>query len=510
MCVRDWRAMLLTEIDHVAIAVRDLEAAIDYYARAFGATVDHREVVESDGVEEALLKVADSYVQLLTPTRDDSPVAKALDKRGEGLHHVGYRVADCAAALESMKAAGATPIDAAPRPGSRGTTVAFIHPKGSFGTLIELVQEYVSSVPAAVLWDMDGTLIDTEPYWIRCEHELVAAYGGRWTDEDATSIVGFDLLDAAEVIRTRGGVPLRPHDIVEKLSAAVTALAAPTHPVATGSSRAARRPQAARRPVRPRHDVVAANSPTRSSRQLPPGLVPDRDHRRHGDERQAPSRAVPPGRRGARVDPLACVAIEDSPTGIASAEAAGCVVVGVRNLLPIPEAPHAWCCRRWRVSRRSCSASTSSAPRHLRCDRHPANRAAPPASRAATSPALGLGARRGVVRRRSRPPSSLLVAGGVWWFAIRDTEPTYEPGAVQRPRLGSPDGSSRTQLDELRAAVEPVPPDLAVLVRGHRRSRRFNYVNDTDEELVDEFYRRGPRARGSAGAYADRRHGTGT
>jgi methylmalonyl-CoA epimerase len=133
--------MLLTEIDHVAIAVRDLDAAIDFYARAFGATVAHREVVESDGVEEALLEVADSYVQLLTPTRQDSPVAKALDTRGEGLHHVGYRVADCAVALESMRAAGATPIDAAPRPGSRGTTVAFIHPKGSFGTLIELVQE---------------------------------------------------------------------------------------------------------------------------------------------------------------------------------------------------------------------------------------------------------------------------------------------------------------------------------------------------------------------------------
>ena len=66
--------MLLTEIDHVAIAVRDLEAAIDYYQRAFGATVDHREIVESDGVEEALLKVAESYIQLLTPTRDDSPV----------------------------------------------------------------------------------------------------------------------------------------------------------------------------------------------------------------------------------------------------------------------------------------------------------------------------------------------------------------------------------------------------------------------------------------------------
>lgn len=133
--------MILTEIDHVAIAVHDLEAAISYYQRAFGATVNHREVVESDGVEEALLKVAESYIQLLTPTRPDSPVAKALEKRGEGLHHIGYRVANCADALAQMIAAGATPLDKAPRPGSRGTTVAFVHPKGSFGTLIELVQE---------------------------------------------------------------------------------------------------------------------------------------------------------------------------------------------------------------------------------------------------------------------------------------------------------------------------------------------------------------------------------
>ncbi len=133
--------MILTEIDHVAIAVNDLEAAIKYYADAFGATVDHREVVESDGVEEALLKVAESYVQLLTPTRPDSPVAKALEKRGEGLHHIGYRVADCGKALDAIIAAGGTGIDKAPRPGSRGTTVAFVHPKGSFGTLIELVQE---------------------------------------------------------------------------------------------------------------------------------------------------------------------------------------------------------------------------------------------------------------------------------------------------------------------------------------------------------------------------------
>lgn len=131
---------LLTEIDHVAIAVNDIEAAIAWYQEAFGATVEHREVVESDGVSEALLRVADSYIQLLTPTRDDSPVAIYLAKRGEGLHHVGYRVADCAVALEAVKASGARVIDEVPRPGSRGTTVAFVHPKTAFGTLIELVQ----------------------------------------------------------------------------------------------------------------------------------------------------------------------------------------------------------------------------------------------------------------------------------------------------------------------------------------------------------------------------------
>ena len=131
----------LTEIDHVAIAVDDLEAAIAYYHDTFGCEVEHREVVESDGVEEALLKVADSYIQLLTPTNDDSPVAKYLAKKGEGLHHIGYRVDDCGAALEQVKAEGHRVIDEAPRPGSRGTTVAFVHPKTAFGTLIELVQE---------------------------------------------------------------------------------------------------------------------------------------------------------------------------------------------------------------------------------------------------------------------------------------------------------------------------------------------------------------------------------
>jgi methylmalonyl-CoA epimerase len=133
--------MDVSEIDHVGIAVRDLDAAIAWYERALGMTVSHRETLAGDGVEEALLKVADSYVQLIAPTREDSTVARFIAKRGEGIHHVGYRVPDCAEALEAMAAAGAELIDAAPRPGSRGTTVAFVHPRSSFGVLIELVQE---------------------------------------------------------------------------------------------------------------------------------------------------------------------------------------------------------------------------------------------------------------------------------------------------------------------------------------------------------------------------------
>jgi methylmalonyl-CoA epimerase len=131
---------LLTEIDHVAIAVRDLDAASAWYESVLGATVVHREVVATDGVEEALVAVAESFVQLLTPTRDDSPVAKFLAARGEGLHHVAFRVDDCAQALAAVRAKGYRTVDEVPRPGSRGTTVAFVHPTASFGTLIELVE----------------------------------------------------------------------------------------------------------------------------------------------------------------------------------------------------------------------------------------------------------------------------------------------------------------------------------------------------------------------------------
>ena len=132
---------MLTEIDHVAIAVNDLEAGIAYYRDTYGAEVEHREVVERDGVEEALIKVAESYVQLLTPIRDDSTVAKFLATKGEGIHHIGYRTDAGAAGRQRGKDPGYRVSDEEPRPGSRGTTVAFIHPKTAFGTLIELVQE---------------------------------------------------------------------------------------------------------------------------------------------------------------------------------------------------------------------------------------------------------------------------------------------------------------------------------------------------------------------------------
>lgn len=132
---------MLNDIDHIAIAVRNLEQAIAYYSQVFNAGVVHRETIETDRVEEALIRVGTSYIQLLSPTDEDSTVARFLDKRGEGLHHVGYRVSDCSQALEKVKREGFEVLDQSPRAGSRGTTVAFVHPKQAFGTLIELVEE---------------------------------------------------------------------------------------------------------------------------------------------------------------------------------------------------------------------------------------------------------------------------------------------------------------------------------------------------------------------------------
>lgn len=134
-------AGVLTEIDHIGLACKDLDATVSWYQRMFGAGVAHQERIESDGVEEALIKVADSYLQLLTPYADTSPLHKWMERNGEGIHHVGYRVANTAEVLEHVKSEGARVVDEHPRTGSRGTTVAFLHPKTSFGALIELVQE---------------------------------------------------------------------------------------------------------------------------------------------------------------------------------------------------------------------------------------------------------------------------------------------------------------------------------------------------------------------------------
>ncbi|HVM14532.1 MAG TPA: methylmalonyl-CoA epimerase [Egibacteraceae bacterium] len=133
--------MRLQRIDHVGYAVNDLEEAVHYHQRLYGAEVAHRERMDRDGVDEALLAVGDSYIQLLAPTRPDSPVGRFLERHGPGVHHVGYGVADVAATLEDLKELGVRVVDDHPRPGSRGCTVAFLHPKGAMGVLVELVED---------------------------------------------------------------------------------------------------------------------------------------------------------------------------------------------------------------------------------------------------------------------------------------------------------------------------------------------------------------------------------
>lgn len=131
---------MLTQIDHVGIAVSDLGEAVERYRRTFGIEPMHRERMDDQGVEEVLFAVGESFVQLLGPLGPDTPVGRFLDKRGPGVHHVGYRVASVADALEHLRAEGIGLIDEAPRPGSRGTTIAFVHPKDTGGVLVELVE----------------------------------------------------------------------------------------------------------------------------------------------------------------------------------------------------------------------------------------------------------------------------------------------------------------------------------------------------------------------------------
>jgi methylmalonyl-CoA epimerase len=131
---------MLTEIDHVGIAVEDLEAAVEHYRLTFGLEPAHRERVESQGVEEVLFAVGNARIQLLGALGPDTPVGTFLRTRGPGLHHVAYRVDDLAAALGHLREQGVRLVDEEPRPGSEGTSIAFVHPKAMGGVLVELVQ----------------------------------------------------------------------------------------------------------------------------------------------------------------------------------------------------------------------------------------------------------------------------------------------------------------------------------------------------------------------------------
>ena len=132
--------MLLINIHHIGIAVHDLDAALDEYRRQYNVEPVHREVVASQGVEEAMIAVGGSHIQLLAPLSEDSPVGKFLTSKGEGMHHVAYAVADIEAALEHLRGEGVRLVDEEPRIGGGGHRIAFVHPKALAGTLIELVE----------------------------------------------------------------------------------------------------------------------------------------------------------------------------------------------------------------------------------------------------------------------------------------------------------------------------------------------------------------------------------
>lgn len=131
---------MLSTIDHIGVAVDDLDAAIDLYRDGLQLELVHREVVEEQGVEAVLLDVGESHVELLAPLRPDTPVGKFLERRGAGLHHVAYRVASVDETLAALRAAGMRLIDEQPRIGIRGSRVAFVHPASTGGVLTEIVE----------------------------------------------------------------------------------------------------------------------------------------------------------------------------------------------------------------------------------------------------------------------------------------------------------------------------------------------------------------------------------
>ena len=131
---------MLANVDHVGIAVEDLDAAIELYRDQLGMPLVHRETVTEQGVEAVLLDVGDSHVELLAPLDPDTAVGKFLARRGPGLHHVAYRVDDVERTLTQLADAGMRLIDERPRAGIRGSRVAFVHPASTGGVLTEIVQ----------------------------------------------------------------------------------------------------------------------------------------------------------------------------------------------------------------------------------------------------------------------------------------------------------------------------------------------------------------------------------
>lgn len=132
---------MFERVHHVGIAVRDLDAAVEFYAKTFGVDFTYRHTVEEQGVEEAMGAVGQSWIQLLRPLGPETPVGKYIERRGEGIHHIGYAVADVTAALRDLAAQGITLIDEHPRTGSMNASIAFLHPRSVSGVLTELVQE---------------------------------------------------------------------------------------------------------------------------------------------------------------------------------------------------------------------------------------------------------------------------------------------------------------------------------------------------------------------------------
>lgn len=132
--------MLPYNIDHVAIAVNDLDASLAAFAQQYGVEPLTRETVTEQGVEEAMIAIGGSHVQLLEPLDEDSPVGRFLARNGEGLHHIAFAVADVDGALEHLRRAGARLVDEEPRIGGGGNRIAFVHPAALAGTLVELVE----------------------------------------------------------------------------------------------------------------------------------------------------------------------------------------------------------------------------------------------------------------------------------------------------------------------------------------------------------------------------------